>query len=195
MRFREGMDDLLGNPIRLRLLRVLTRSPKQGFTGRELARMCGASPSQTVGALETLEASGVIFREIAGRSHVWYLSEQHILRPVLVELFRGEESLLKALNSELQRALSKLPVQRAFLFGSIASGEERPKSDVDLFVEVRSRADKELVENALSAASARFALKFGNPLSAVVLDESQVRNSANPGFIEQVLSEGLELRT
>jgi len=145
--------------------------------------------------LETLEASGVIFREIAGRSHVWYLSEQHILRPVLVELFRGEESLLKALNSELQRALSKLPVQRAFLFGSIASGEERPKSDVDLFVEVRSRADKELVENALSAASARFALKFGNPLSAVVLDESQVRNSANPGFIEQVLSEGLELRT
>lgn len=194
MRFHFGLDDLLGNPIRVRLLRVLTKFPEQGFTGRELARMCDASPSQTERALDVLEASGVVRREIAGRSHVWHLSEEHVLKQTLTELFRREENSIETLKSELQQTLLKLPVQRAFLFGSVASGEDRPTSDVDLFVQVRSKAEKEMVERALSAASARFALKFGNPLSALVLDASHVRDPANPGLIERVLREGVDLR-
>lgn len=193
MKFRAGMDELLGNPIRVRLLRVLSKSPDQGFTGRELARMCKASPSQTAHALQTLEASGVIFREIAGRSHVWRLSKEHVLNQVLARLFRDEEDSFKLLKSELEQTLLKLPIERAILFGSVARGEERPTSDVDLFVQVHSKVEKEVVEDALSAASGRFALKFGNPLSPLVLDTPHVRRPANPGLIERVLKEGVEL--
>jgi len=194
MRFQDELDDLLGNPIRIRVLRVLTRFPDKGFTGRELARICDASPSQTNAALGSLRDSGVVFREVTGRSHVWQLAREHVLRDVLVSVFRAEADLSKILKIEIEGLLRTLPIQRAFLFGSVARGEGRPTSDVDLFVEVKSGTEKEAVENALSAASARFALRFGNPLSALVLDHAQMRHPANPGLINQVLKEGVQLR-
>ena len=193
MRFHDELDDLLGNPIRVRVLRILARFPGQGFTGRELARRCGSSPSQTNAALQPLRDSGVVFLEVAGRSHVWRLSTEHLLSELLIRMFQGEAGSLGSLRSEVENLLEKLPVQRAFLFGSVAKGEERPTSDVDLLVQVRSKDAKEQVENALSAASARFALRFGNALSPLVLDASQFRKPVNPRLVERVLTQGLEL--
>ncbi len=175
-------------------LRVLTRFPEKGFTGRELARLCDRSPSQTNAALESLRDSGVAFREIAGRSHVWRLAPEHVLRDVLVQTFRGEAVSFQTLKTDIESLLRALPVKRAILFGSVVRGDDRPTSDIDLFVQVESRAQKEAVESALSKASARFALRFGNPLSSLVLDHSQVQQHGNSGLLEQVVSEGIELR-
>jgi predicted nucleotidyltransferase len=194
MRFHKGLDDLLGNPVRLRILRVLTRFPDQGFTGRELARQSGASPSQAISALKALQSTGVLYREIAGRSHVWRLAEEHILTSLMKDLFRGEAGTLAALREDLGELLKGYPIQRAVLFGSIARGEERPTSDVDLFVQVASRLEKATVEDGLSAASARFALRFGNPLSMFVLEEERVRSPAKPTLVKSVLEEGIEVR-
>ena len=193
MRFRNEMDDLFGNPIRVRVLRELTRFPEKGFTGRELARRCGSSPSQTNAALESLRDSGVIFREIAGRSHIWRLASEHILRNVLVRVFREEADSLEHLKSDIAKLLRPLPVERAFLFGSTIRGDDRPTSDVDLFVQVGSRAAKEAVETALSRASPRFALRFGNPLSSLVEDPSQTKQPPNPDLIDRVMNEGVEV--
>jgi len=193
MRFRNEMDDLFGNPIKVRVLRVLTRFPEKGFTGRELARLCGSSPSQTNAALESLRDSGVVFREIAGRSHVWRLAPEHVLRNVLVLMFREEADSLERLKSDLANLLRPLPVKRAFLFGSTVRGDGRPTSDVDLFVQVGSRAAKEAVEAALSRASPRFALRFGNPLSSLVVDPSQTKHPPNPDLIDRVMNEGVEI--
>lgn len=194
MRFHNVLDDLLGSPIRVRLLRILTRFPGQGFTGRELARTCGSSPSQTNAALKGLRDSGVIVLEVAGRSHIWRLSPEHVLRDLLIRVFKDEADSLGSLSSEIERLIRKLPVERALLFGSVARGDERPVSDVDLFLQVRSKGDKEEVENALSAASGRFALRFGNALSTLVLDSAQIRRSTNPRLNERLMKEGLELK-
>lgn len=193
MRFQDGLDDLLGNPIRVRVLRALARLPEKGFTGRELARTAGASPSQTNLALELLRDSGVIFRDVSGRSHIWRLAQEHVLCNLLVNLFREEAGAKGMLKLEIESLLRTLPIQRAFLFGSIARGEARLASDVDLFVEVRSRVDKERVESALSEASAGFALRFGNPLSALVMDTAQLRHPSNPSLIRHVMNEGIAL--
>jgi predicted nucleotidyltransferase len=194
MRFRNELDELLGSPIRVRVLRVLTRFPGKGFTGRELARLCESSPSQTNAALVCLRDSGVAFREIAGRSHVWRLAPEHVLRDVLVQMFQGEAGSLQALQADIQGLLQSLPVKRAFLFGSVTRGDDRPTSDVDLFIEVESKAQKEAVESAISKSSPRFALKFGNPLSSLVLDRSQTRRPSNPDLIERIVADGIEIR-
>jgi uncharacterized protein len=193
MRFQDELEDLMGNTIRIRVLRVLTRFPEKGFTGRELARACNASPSQANAALEALRDSGIVFREIAGRAYVWRLAREHVLCDALLGIFRAEAGLPKTLKLELENVLRALPIERAFLFGSVARGEGRPTSDLDLFVQVRSKSEKETVEDALSGASARFALRFGNPLSALVLDRAQMRHPTNPALISQILSEGIEL--
>ncbi|MCI4372174.1 MAG: nucleotidyltransferase domain-containing protein [Thermoplasmata archaeon] len=195
MRFHNPLDDLLGNPIRLKLLRALVRQAGRGFTGRELARLCDASPSQVCSSLVSLEASGVVFREIAGRSHVWRLSEKHLLSETLTRLFRDETHSLNELKSDLEGVIQRLPVQGATIFGSVARGDERTTSDVDLLVRVKTRAEREQVEDALSAASFAFVVKFGNPLSAVVMDSAQQRNPPNPELLKNSSRDGLELET
>jgi predicted nucleotidyltransferase len=193
MRFRNELDDLLGSPIRIRVLRVLTRFPSRGFTGRELAKLCESSPSQTNTALESLRDSGVVFREIAGRSHVWRLAPEHVLRDVLVRMFHGEANSLELLKAEIGALLRPLPVTRAFLFGSVARGDERPTSDIDLLVLVESKVAKEKVESTISRASSQFSLKFGNPLSPLVLGRSQTRNPASRQLIDTAIDEGVEI--
>jgi predicted nucleotidyltransferase len=190
MRFHNALDDILGNPLRLRVLRVLTRSPSQGFTGREMARHCDASPSQTIRALESLEDSGIVTREVAGPAHVWRVSPQHLLSDPLLDLFKQEERLLPVLKSEIRALVAGLPIQRAVIFGSVARGEEQPASDVDLFVEVRTPNEKDQVEGVLSAASPKFALRFGNPLSSLVLTDRQVRRPSNSQIMKSVSQDG-----
>lgn len=195
MRFHDPLDDLFGNRGQLRLLRILSRAGDRGLTGRELARLCGASSSQTIAALRELEESGLVVREIVGRAHLWRITEEHVLTPVVRALFRAEAEAFTALRTDLERVLRKLPVRRAVLFGSVARGDERRTSDVDVLVEVKSHSAKEQVEEALSALSIDFTKKFGNPLSTLVLDESHLRGPPNPSLMVSLRREGVELET
>jgi DNA-binding IclR family transcriptional regulator len=68
MRFHNPLDDVLGNGIRVRVLRVLHSSRSQGLTGRELSRRAKASASQTIDALAVLDRAGLVYRETAGSS-------------------------------------------------------------------------------------------------------------------------------
>jgi predicted nucleotidyltransferase len=193
MRFHNPFDDILGNPVKLRALRVLSRAPAQGFTGRELAGDCDTSPSQMILALQSLEESGVVTRQVIGPSHVWRLSTSHLLSEQLVRLFEQERLALPVLKAELRSVVAGMPIRRAILFGSVARSEERPTSDVDLFVQVRSVDDKIRIEEVLSSASPKFALKFGNPLSSLVLTDAQIRERTNPPLVNNILNEGQEV--
>jgi predicted nucleotidyltransferase len=195
MRFHDPLDDVLGSRIQVRVLRVLVRTESRGLTGRDLARMCASSVSQTATALRKLEETGLVTRDIAGRSYVWRLAERHTLVSVLKSLFRDEAGSMGALKSEIRNLIRGLPVRRAVLFGSVARGDEGPTSDVDLMLTVRSRADKQRVEETVSAASIRFAIRFGNPLSALVLEESHIRCPSNPTLLSNIRREGMELES
>jgi DNA-binding Lrp family transcriptional regulator len=195
MRFHNQLDDILGNTIRLRLLRILVRTGNRGLTGRELAKVCGASASQVTSSLQALESSGVVVREIVGHAHLWRMAEGHVMAPVLTALFRAEAGSLTTLKNDLQAIIRNLPVERATLFGSVARGDERATSDIDLWVQVRSRADKKRVEEALSGASLDFAIKFGNPLSALVVEERQLRTPTNPALLATIRQDGIDLGT
>ena len=115
------------------------------------------------------------------------------MAPVLTTLFSAEAESLATLKTDLQTAVRALPVKRATLFGSVARGDEQATSDLDLLVVVRSAIDKERVEDALSGASLDFAVKFGNPLSALVMEERQLRAPANPSLLKNIDREGIEL--
>jgi predicted nucleotidyltransferase len=193
MRFHHSLQQILGNSVRLRVLRVLFGFTGGGLTGRELARRAAASVSQTITALEQLETAGVVHREVAGRAHLWLLSKEHVLFGALARLFADEASTLGLLKRDLGAAVGKLPVERAWLFGSIARGDEHPSSDIDLLVEVKSRADRERVEESLSGLSAQFALRFGNPLSTTVAETARFRSRSPSDFLVRAQLEGLPL--
>jgi len=193
MRFHHPMNDILGNEVRLAVLRVLTKSAPKGWTGRALAREVGFSPTQTGRALDALEGVGVIRRESAGRAFVWRLATDHVLAGSLVRLFSEEDGVLLALKSDLRAALAKLPAQKAWLFGSIAKANERTTSDIDLLVQVRSASAQEQVEESLSALTTQFIVRFGNPLSTIVVRSAQEGRGVDPELLREVRTRGVPL--
>jgi len=191
MRFHRPLDDVLGNGVCLALLRVLTRSAPRGLTGRALARSVGYSPTQTGRALGTLEGVGIVRREMAGRAFLWRMATDHLLARPLTQLFDTEERSLQSLKSDLSVAIAKLPAKRAWLFGSIAKGEERATSDIDLLVEVGSPQSKQLVEDALSELTTRFIIRFGNPLSPLVFESGRGKGSVDHSLARDAENEGI----
>jgi predicted nucleotidyltransferase/biotin operon repressor len=194
MRFHRPLTELLGSPIRVDLLRVLAQARGDLLSGRELARRVSASPSQVNEHLRSLAAQGVVRSQTLGRVHGWSLSTEHALADSLRQLFEVEPALLNELRTKLEATLRPLPVERAILFGSVARGEERPESDIDLFIETRGTTEKEQVADALSRASQKFALRFGNPLSNLILTRAEVGRGSNRELLVSIEQEGLRLR-
>ncbi len=195
MRFHGTLTEVLGSPVRVDLLRILAKAHGGSFSGRELARQVSASPSQVNLHLWALRSQGLVRVSTLGRLHSWSLSIEHALAEPLQRLFEAEPALLEQLRERLEATLRPLPIERAILFGSIARAQERPESDIDLFVETRGNAEKERVAEALGRASVEITQRFGNPLSNLILTRAQVERGWNPALLAAIEREGIPLRT
>jgi predicted nucleotidyltransferase/biotin operon repressor len=193
MRFHRPLTQVLGSPIRVDLLRELARGNGLPLSGRELARRVSASPSQVNRHLQGLKSQGLVISRTLGRVHSWSLAPEHALTSSLRKLFDDEPAPFAQMRERLEATIRSLPVERAILFGSIARGDEQPESDIDVFVETRGETEKEVVADALSRASLDFAIRFGNPLSSLVLTRAQVRSRTNPELLASIDREGLPL--
>lgn len=98
---------------------------------RELARELDRSPTIVGAELDRLERSGILTSERIGRARRFRVDEGSPIASEIRSLVRktiGVEARLRA-------ALADLPgLEAAFLYGSYARGDERPASDLDLFV-------------------------------------------------------------
>jgi len=194
MRYHAPLDDILGNRVQVKLLRVLVRT-KGSFTGRELARLIGHSQNQTSLALQELERNGLVVWQGAGRSHLYSVDEDNILVTDFLEAgFRLEDELqnrmARVFLDEIGRDLVSI-----ILFGSIAKGEEKPNSDVDLVVVVRDKADLKIVEERVAEASASVTRRFGNQAMPIVVKKSDYERKmkSRKGFWREVAEIGVKI--
>jgi predicted nucleotidyltransferase len=193
MRFRKPLSETLGSSIKVDLLRVLLRSESRSLSGRELAKLVRASPSQVNLHLGQLAVQGLLHSETVGRVHVWRPVVDHVLFRPLKTLFELEDSLFNSLKAEIGESLRGKRIERAVIFGSVARGTEEDSSDIDLFVETPGIAEKEDVAEMLSRASLRFALRYGNPLSSLVLTTAESRRRRKPELWKAIESEGVAI--
>src|ERR1019366_473196 len=88
------------------------------------------------------------------------------------------------LGGSLRAALTELPgIRFAFVYGSVAKGQETPESDLDLFIV--GKVSGPLVHKAL--AGAKTALSREINTSRFTLEEVQARLKQGDSFIKDVL--------
>lgn len=133
MKLNHSIFDLCGDGIYLQIAAVLRKAPG-GVSGRGIAGLLPASTFKTHHALKFLETQGVLKSAAAGKALLYQLNQDHILvQKILLPLLDFQDNIYTELGNEIMAPLRPKPVS-IILYGSVARGEERSDSDLDLFL-------------------------------------------------------------
>ncbi len=148
---------------------------------RELARELGRSPTIVGAELDRLERAGILASERIGRARRYRVDEDSPIAAEIRSLVRktiGVEARLRAALADLAG------VEEAFLYGSYARGDERPASDLDLFV--IGAVDQE----ALTERLAEVERELDRDVNVATYEHAEVERlrAAGDRFIETVFA-------
>lgn len=191
MRFHEALNEILGNKIQIKLLRILVKT-KGSYTGRELAGLINHSQNQTSLALKELERNGLVTWQGVGRAHLYSIDMDNILvSNLLEEAFRLEDSLLEMMANTFFDEIGE-DLLFIVLFGSIVRDQERQDSDIDFVLVVKDKADIKAVEEKAAEASMVTTRKFGNQAMPIIVTTTDYdrKTKAKQGFWREVALTG-----
>lgn len=129
---------LLGNGGNVRVLRALFAYGGPLSTA-QLARDTGLTQQGVRRVLDGLVAQGIITVFGQGRSQVYAIAARHPLAEALGRVFAAERTRAETVIRRLRDALhDRGEVAAAWLYGSVARGEDDPASDIDLAIVLRA---------------------------------------------------------
>jgi|SRR5581483_4130649 len=131
MRNVRPLDALLPKTRQGVLAAMLVRSEKAWYIS-ELARHMGVPSSSLQRELQDLTAAGILKTHKQGRMVYYQANTESPLFPDLQGLLVKTAGLVDVLTDALKPLAKKLRL--VFVYGSIASGQERSESDIDLMV-------------------------------------------------------------
>lgn len=146
---RHPLTVLLGSVGHVRVLRALT-TDKAPQSAPQLASAAGLTPQGTRGVLNVLVRQRLVKAHGSGRTQLYELDAAHPLASSLAALFSDELGRWDALIGSIRDVLDRHDaVSAAWLYGSVARGEDAPDSDVDIALIVRSQIEADQVRESL----------------------------------------------
>jgi predicted nucleotidyltransferase len=175
---------LFGNA-RGRLLALLLLHPDQAFHLRRIARRCAISPGTVHRELAQLVEAGLVTSEAEGNLVRYRANRASPVFPELALLLKKTVGLVDVLRDALTPLADRIHV--AAVYGSVARGEERSDSDVDLLVV----GDVRFVEVVQTLHPAQDTI--GRELSPTVYTAAEFRKAyhATDGFLPRVIQDRL----
>lgn len=123
-----------------RLLETLLEFKGRQFTISELAKAAGVPFASTWRLIKRWRSAGIVDASVVGRSTVVRLRDsEYVLR--IAELLRLSVTPQAFTAEALKSELKGRKIKKAYLFGSVAKGEEKPESDIDLAILAGKRFD------------------------------------------------------
>jgi DNA-binding transcriptional ArsR family regulator len=172
---RYPLTGILGTDANVRVLRELSRHGSE-LAASALVMRSGLAQSSVREALIALENMGVVEAIGSGRSRLYRLRRNHPLRAILNTLFKAEEERFDAILEAIRMAAEHCgkDVIAVWLYGSVARGQDRPVSDIDLAVVADPKALPR-VEQTMRDELHRAQDKLAFVASVVALDLNDVQ--------------------
>lgn len=131
---RYPLTRLLGGSGNVRVLRALLTYAAP-LSAAQVAKDAGLTPQGTRRVLENLVAQGFVTVLGQARSQVFSVVKEHPFALDLQALFEHEQTRWAALRHSLRSVFRDHgDVRSAWLYGSVARGEDAPHSDIDIAV-------------------------------------------------------------
>lgn len=192
----DALNSVLGSTAKVRLLRAVLplTTAVSGREARDLAGVRSQGGAQQ--ALAQLAQLGVLNEERIRGARLYRVNPQHHLVLCIRALFDAEQQRLSILRDLVKRSLESKGlisgVQFVVLFGSVARGEARPDSDVDLLVVTGSADSTAAVTEALQSAAEEAARMLGVAVSPMVMALPRLRERYRAGdpLLHNIEAEG-----
>lgn len=173
MLFHKVLDSILGNQAQIRILRTLSCFPKKEFTESELHRFSNVPQPTVHRQLVALKENGLVKWKRIGMANVCRLNTEHVIYPCIKQLFDRESSLVEEIKGQILNVINDMDkINVAVLFGSVSKGNERPDSDIDIFLLVEN--DSKWVEDKVIDLTADIGNRFGNPVSLFTVERKDL---------------------
>ncbi|BAX61054.1 MULTISPECIES: nucleotidyltransferase domain-containing protein [Burkholderia cepacia complex] len=117
---------------RRRVLGLLLLRPDQALHVREIARLTGTTPGTLHKELSKLAEAGILNRDRQGNQVVYRANRSCPIYEELASIMRKTSGMADVLAEALLPCAEQIVV--AFVFGSVARGQETADSDVDVMV-------------------------------------------------------------
>ena len=178
-----NLASLLFGAYRREVLALLLLHPELSLHVREIARLTGKAPGTLLRELNQLADAGLLVRKPTG-NQVHFQADSSA--PIFEEL-RGILKKTAGVADVLREALEPVArrVRAAFVYGSVARGDERAGSDLDLMV-IGAVKFAELVK---ALASARDALRREINPNLYPPAEFGAKFAAGEPFLKRVLAD------
>jgi len=124
--------ELMFGDYRRRLLATLLLRPDERFHVRELGRMTGIPAGSLHRELKIMGEAGVLTRDQVGNQVLYQADRSCPIFEELASILQKTIGLAMLLREPLQHLDDK--IEMALVFGSMASGQQRPTSDIDVLV-------------------------------------------------------------
>ena len=125
-----SVGDLLFGQTRGRVLALLYGAPDETFFVRQIARQVETSVGTVQRELALLADAGLIKRSAVGSQVFYQANQEHPEFPELRALIAKTTGVFQMLKAALAPLSSRISL--AFVYGSVARGEEKAASDIDL---------------------------------------------------------------
>ena len=178
-----GLAETLFSDYRRRILALLLLRPDEHFHVREISRLTGVPSGSMHRELKLVTDAGLLSRHAVGNQVRYQANRDCPIFHELAGIFRKTCGLSDVILSALQ-PLSPA-IKSAFVFGSVAKGEEKSASDVDVCV-IGTASFTDVV-----VALADLKQKLGRDINPVVMTYEQftAKRAAGEQFLSRIMSE------
>ena len=193
------IDTILGNKVLVRILRFLYLSPNRYFSFLELEQYLGAGREGIRQALRKLVHYDMAYvEEKGGKRYKINLDNPIIER--LQGIFDYEKKFFQGIDPKKLQVIANLEMdflkavdglQRIILFGSVAKGKAKEKSDIDLLIVMKSGKNTVHVKTTVEEIKEKYEKKYA--IQTILMDEKELTKRKKEPFIQEILKTGIDI--
>ncbi len=166
-------------------------NPEKKYIGREMSRLLDISASRVSEVLELFRKNGVVSRETVGRSSQWGLNKESVVVEEVSSLINVERRIYLELKSRIHETfIREKSILKVVLYGSVARKREKPESDIDVFILVKTKKDKELAAALVGKLNQYLLPRYGNVISESIYSEREWKDMEKTKIFKKIESEG-----
>ena len=125
------LQKLFSSKVRVEILSVFLMNPERELYVREVERLTGEDYKNVSMELRNLNKIGLLSSRNKGNLKYFSLNKEFLIYEELKSIFMKTKGAVSILR---QAVSTKRDIDYAFIYGSLATGEERTESDIDVMI-------------------------------------------------------------